>query len=148
MPDVIYTEKVFLNIPTKQLSVVFKTHKKVIVVRGNKDEFHLEWVKGTSFNIKFTELIAFRHYVYIPPAYIDPEKEDRYSLKLNKPLSPLSISSAIRKLKYVLTNLSQGKTYQIKDLTEEEIDFIVNEMNKPIGPSTDASHEYRKQKNV
>jgi hypothetical protein len=148
MSDLIYTEKEFLDTSSKVLVEQFNLHKKMTVIRSNKDELQLEWVKGTSFNIRFTELIAFRHYVYIPPHPTDPEKEPTYSLKLNKPLSPLSNQSAIRKVKYILNNISQGKSYSIKDLTEEEIDFIVHEMNKPIGHSVDVTNQYRKPSNV
>ena len=128
-------EEEFANISHRQLLDLFSKHKKITVQVGSANRMDLTYVSGERYGIKFTEVISLSHVQKLPAHYTDDPDDERYKTITDKPLSPLSFSQAVKKFLMYYKKLKQGKVMKIKDLTEEEIDEIVNEMNKPIGDS-------------
>lgn len=126
-------ENEFANISHRQLLDLFTKHRKISVQVGHKNRIDLTYVTGERYGIKFTEVIGLTHVEKLPNHYQDDKDEERYKTITDKPLSPLNFSKAVKKFSDYYQRLRQGKIMKIKDLTDEEIDHIVLEMNKPIG---------------
>lgn len=126
-------ENEFANISHRQLLDLFTKHRKISVQVGHKNRMDLTYVSGERYGIKFTEVISLTHVEKLPNHYQDDKDEERYKTITDKPLSPLSFSQAVKKFSGYYKRLKQGKVMKIKDLSDEEIDYIVLEMNKPIG---------------
>lgn len=148
--ETLFTEKQFTSLKKKELLNIFNKNKDITIVMDNLDKISLTLIPGKTVGIKFTELILLRHLTYIPPHWSDGkhyriissfefingewEKRDDISYKLiyDKLMSPLDYSRAVDKIQLYYRNFKQGKKTIIKDLTEDDINYIIQEMNKPI----------------
>lgn len=125
-------ESEFANMPHSKLLDLFNKHKKISVLVGNNNRIDLTYISGKKYGIKFTEVIGLTHVEKLPNHYNDDKDEERFKTITDKPLSPLNFSKAIKKFSEYYKKLKKGEIMKIKDLSEEEIEQIVIEMNKPI----------------
>ena len=123
----------FANISHRQLVSLFEKHKKITVNVGHKNRIDLTYVEGHKHGIKYTEMVNLLHVERIPRHYTDDPDDERFKTVTDKLLSPLSFGKAVKKFHTYYQRLKEGKVMKIKDLTQDEIDEIIREMNKPIG---------------
>lgn len=135
--ELIMDENEFANISHRQLVQLFEKHKKITVHVGHKNRMDLTYVSGERYGVKFTELISLNHVERLPSHYTDDKDDDRFKTITDKALSPLNFSQAVKKFHSYYKKFKEGKIMKIKDLTEEEKEEIVLQMNKPIGGSED-----------
>lgn len=127
----------FINLSHRQLLNLFIKHKKISVNIDHKTRMDLTYVSGEKYGVKFTELISITHVERLPKHHNDSSDEERFKTITDKAISPLSFGKAVKKFHTYYQKFKDGKVMKIKDLTEDELDEIVREMNKPIGEIDD-----------
>lgn len=135
--ELVMNESEFANISHRQLVALFEKHKKITVHVGQKNRLDLTYVSGERYGVKFTELIGLNHVERLPSHYNDDPDDERFKTITDKALSPLSFGKAVKKFHTYYKKFKEGKILKIKDLTEEEKEEIIREMNKPIGDCDD-----------
>lgn len=124
-------EEEFLLIKKNQLTKLFEENKSISIC-FNKNVLNLYYDIGTAIGANRTEFIYLAHLKKIPKSYYNPDEEETYSVVLRKALSPLDVDKAISTLIHYYKNIKANKKTIIEDLTQEEINYIVLKLNKPI----------------
>lgn len=132
MKEHIISEEDFTLLTQSQLLKLFTLHKNLTIEYPNKNTLSINYVSGNLVGTKFAEVILLRHLKYNPPHYTESEDDYTYTILYDKILSPLDFPRAISKLKLYHQNTLEGKKTIIPNLTESEIDHMVQELNKPL----------------
>jgi len=116
----------------KQTLDVFKETKNISIELSNKDVIRMYKCKGSEFRYNHCDLFSLEYLKFIKRDPRIPDDEDYYSYVIRHPVNPLNEKKALLTFLRLYKNTLSNTITKLPILTEEDIDYIVTEQNKPI----------------
>lgn len=142
-------ESGFKKLKKKELVSLFQKERYFSVIFGI-NRIDLEICPGSRFDIKHCFMVGISRFTKVAKPFhsTDPDDDDLWHREWIKPLSPIDIEKAIGVFQRLYKNTKAGKKTIIKDLTEQEINQIVDFCNAPVDIKEQGSEAYTAGKNM